>query len=142
MHDTSPQNTMLGLEIRAAAILCAAFAIACCLAGCGPQGSPQGAVESYFKAIVEKDPVRAAASACAAWEGKARAEARSFEAVQVRLEGMRCEISALGDGEAVVNCRGEILADYGGELRNFDLGSRRYLAVVEAGEWRMCGYRE
>jgi hypothetical protein len=112
------------------------------LTACGPQGSPQRAVESYLEAIVAKDPIRAAASACDAWEEQARAEARSFETVQVRLEGMSCVLSARHDSEAVVNCEGQILADYGGERRDLDLGSRRYRAVVEAGEWRMCGYRE
>jgi hypothetical protein len=142
MPGERPLRKVRGQAIHALAILCGTISLTFSLTACGPQGSPQGAVESYFEAVVAKDPIRAAASACDAWEAQARAEARSFETVQVGLEGMSCKISERRDGEAVVSCRGQILADYGGERRNLDLGSRRYFVVVEAGEWRICGYRE
>jgi hypothetical protein len=112
------------------------------VASCGPQGSPKGAVENYLQAIVEREVVKAASSACSSWEGQARTEARSFEAVRVRLEGMTCELSEQEGFEAIVSCRGEIIADYGGELKNIDLEARRFKVIVESGEWRMCGYIE
>lgn len=112
------------------------------LPACRPQGSPSAIVEEYLEAIVGREVVKAASNACAAWEKQARTEARSFEAVQVRLEGLVCELSEQEGLEAIVSCRGEIVADYGGELRNIDLETRRYRVVVEAGEWRMCGYLE
>jgi hypothetical protein len=33
-----------------------------------------------------------------------------------------------------------LIANYGGEDQTIELGDRSYLAVVEDGVWKMCGY--
>jgi len=110
------------------------------LSACGPAGSAPEVVEAYWEALVDKDPVAAVTLSCLAWEEQARAEANSFEAVEVRLEDVSCSISSESDGEAVVECDGNIVANYGGEDTTISLGDRSYLAVLEDGEWKMCGY--
>lgn len=107
---------------------------------CGQARSASDTVEAYWQALVEKDPVNAVTLSCLAWEEQARAEANSFEAVEVSLENMACRVETEGDGEAVVVCDGSIVANYGGEDTTISLGDRAYLTVLEDGEWKMCGY--
>ncbi len=107
---------------------------------CAAQSSPEKAVEGYLQAIVQKDVVKAASLSCLAWEEEAYAEASSFETVEVRLEGLRCEVSAEEGESQRVRCEGEIVANYGGEDQDIPLNQRDFFVVQEGGEWRMCGY--
>jgi len=116
-------------------ILAAATLTACGLSQTAPE-----VVEAYWQALVDKDPVTAVTLSCLDWEEQARAEANSFEAVEVRLEGVTCSISTEGDGDAVVFCDGSIVANYGGEDTSISLADRAYITVMEDGEWKMCGY--
>jgi hypothetical protein len=110
------------------------------IAACVQQGSAEDAIEAYLTAIVSKDVVRAVNKSCLDWEEGAHAEASSFEAVIVQLDGLTCaSISASGE-QTLVNCEGKIIANYGGEDQDIPLSGRNYVAVLEDGEWKMCGY--
>ena len=102
-------------------------------------GAPQ-AIEGYIRALAEKDVVAATNGSCLAWEEAAYAEASSFEAVEVTLEGLGCSTSGSEGEFTLLACDGKIVANYGGELLDIDLSQRTYLALQEQGEWKMCGY--
>ncbi|MGD2058151.1 MAG: hypothetical protein PVI04_05415, partial [Anaerolineales bacterium] len=87
-----------------------------------------------------KDVVAATNLSCLAWEEGAYAEASSFETVEVRLEGVSCEVIDSGEEYQRVTCDGEIVANYGGEDQDIALASRDFYVIEEGGEWRMCGY--
>ena len=110
------------------------------IAACTQQGSAEDAIEAYLNALVSKDVVRAVDKSCLDWEEGAHAEASSFEAVIARLDGLTCtSISARGE-QTLVSCEGKIIANYGGEDQDIPLSGRIYVAVLEDGEWKMCGY--
>lgn len=110
------------------------------LAACSSNPGAPEAIERYLHALADKDVVTATGASCLEWEEAAFAEASSFEAVEVEIEGLRCLESA-SDGEFTqVDCEGKLIANYGGELQDIDLSVRTYLAVREGGEWKMCGY--
>jgi hypothetical protein len=111
------------------------------LAACGSPPSPSGTVEAYLQALVNKDEVAAANLSCAEWEGQARAEALSFDAVEVRLDQVACTSAETSENDAVVQCTGRILANYGAEDQEIDLSVRSYRTVREGGAWLMCGYQ-
>ena len=125
---------------RRMAILMATVGLGAMLGGCG-SSSPAGAIEGYLQALVAKDEVAAANLACSDWEAQARAEALSFDAVEVRLEGVECQAGVTSADTTAVTCVGKILANYGVEDQEIDLGSRTYRAVRQDGTWLMCGYQ-
>ena len=110
------------------------------LAACAQQGSAEDAIEAYLDALVSKDDIRAVNKSCLAWEEGAHAEASSFEAVIVRLDGLACRAVNVSGDRTLVDCEGKIIANYGGEDQDILLSQRTYLAVLEDGEWKMCGY--
>jgi len=114
--------------------------LALVLAACGQVRTASDTVEAYWQSLVDKDPVTAVTLSCLAWEEQARAEANSFEAVEVSLENMACRVESGDDAEALVVCDGNIVANYGGEDTTISLGDRAYRTVMEDGEWKMCGY--
>jgi hypothetical protein len=110
------------------------------LTGCKSAGDAPQAIEGYIQALTDKDVVGATGASCLEWEEAAYAEASSFEAVEVSLEGLDCSSSG-SDGEfSLVRCEGKIVANYGGELQDIELSLRTYRALIEQGEWKMCGY--
>ncbi len=111
------------------------------LAACASAGSPADAIQGYLQALVAKDEVAAANLACSDWEAQARAEALSFDAVQVRLDAVSCQAADVSGDAATVTCQGKILANYGAEDQEIDLSGRAYQAVRQNGEWLMCGYK-
>ncbi|MGD8633241.1 MAG: hypothetical protein PVF85_06685 [Anaerolineales bacterium] len=121
-------------------IILAALFLTFLVAGCTGQTSPASAVVNYLEAIVAKDVVAATNLSCLAWEEGAYAEASSFETVEVRLEGVSCEVIDSGEEYQRVTCDGEIVANYGGEDQDIALASRDFYVIEEGGEWRMCGY--
>ncbi len=110
------------------------------MSGCAPTGSPENAVLSYLDVLIQRDDIGAINHSCLAWEENARAEALSFDAVEVRMEGVDC--SEVGEQEDVVfvQCQGQIIANYGGEDQDIDLSEQVFRTVLEDGEWKMCGY--
>jgi hypothetical protein len=111
------------------------------LFACASSNSPAAAIQGYLQAIVAKDEIAAANLACSDWEAQARAEALSFDAVEVRLDGVACQSSESSADSAVVTCQGKILANYGAEDQEIDLAGRGYQAVRQNGRWLMCGYQ-
>jgi len=118
-----------------ALFLISAGAAACTTAG----GAPQ-AVETYLKALAAKDDVAAVNASCLAWEQGAFAEASSFEAVDVTLEGLACSDARTSGDATLVRCEGTFVANYGGEVQNIDISPRTFQVVNEGGTWKMCGY--
>ncbi len=110
------------------------------ITACTQQGSAEDAIEAYLNAIVSKDVVLATTKSCLDWEEGAHAEASSFEAVVVRLDGLTCTSANASGEQTLVNCEGKIIANYGGEDQDIPLSGRIYVAVLEGGEWKMCGY--
>lgn len=120
-----------------------ALAAAVMLAGCSSGASTQDAgpaIEAYLESLVAKDPVEAITLSCLDWEESARAEALSLEAVEVQLQGLACQASEEQGQFTVVDCEGVLIANYGGEDQTIELADRSYLAVLEDGVWKMCGY--
>jgi len=110
------------------------------ITACIQQGSAEDAIDAYLNALVAKDVVRAVDKSCLDWEEGAHAEASSFEAVIVRLDGLTCTPTSVIGEQTLVNCEGKIIANYGGEDQDIPLAGRIYVAVLEDGEWKMCGY--
>ena len=111
------------------------------LAGCGGQDPAAAAVQGYLKALVAKDLVKLSNYSCADWEADAQVDLDSFTSVGTSLEDLQCKLESTEGNQTVVACTGKIVADYDGDLQEIDLSTRKYLAVQEGGEWRMCGYR-
>lgn len=111
---------------------------------CGKASGNQAAsvAEEYLRTLVAKDSDRLAALSCADWEPNARLEVDSFQAVDVRLEGLACQETAREeDGTALVVCSGKIIATYNNEDQEIDLSLRTYQVVQQGGEYLVCGYR-
>jgi hypothetical protein len=102
---------------------------------------PGTAIESYNHALVEGKADQLATLSCADWEADAQTELASFAAVEVNLEDMSCSETGKEGDDVLVSCSGKIIANYGNEVLEINLADRLYLAVLEGGEWRMCGYR-
>ena len=117
------------------------FLLSHTLTACTSQGSAEEAIEAYLDALVSKDAIRAVNKSCLDWEESAHAEASSFEAVIVRLDGMVCSPGGESGDQTLVDCEGKIIANYGGEDQDILLAERIYIAVIEDGEWKMCGYK-
>ncbi|MFM8320407.1 MAG: hypothetical protein ACKOC5_05775 [Chloroflexota bacterium] len=112
------------------------------LSGCrsaDPAAAPQ-AIEQYLNALVARDQNAMIAASCAAWEAQARQEFDSFAAVKLELKDLACQAGEQDGETMLVNCQGEIVANYGAENLSISL-ERTYQALNEGGEWRMCGYR-
>ncbi|MFN2148426.1 MAG: hypothetical protein ACK2T2_08525 [Anaerolineales bacterium] len=110
------------------------------LAACSSSTGAPAAIETYLRALEAKDDVAAVNASCLNWEQGAFAEASSFEAVDVTLEGLSCAESGSLDNSTLVKCEGTFVANYGGEIQNIDISLRTFRAVDEDGAWKMCGY--
>jgi hypothetical protein len=113
---------------------------ACASASVGPNSAP-AAIETYFKALVAKDPTAAINASCSDWEDDAKQEADAFAAVEPRLDGLACSVAGTDPAGTLVTCEGVIKVTYNNEEQEISLVDRGYLAVEDGGEWRMCGYR-
>jgi hypothetical protein len=111
------------------------------LVGCDGHDPAAGAVQGYLKALVAKDAVKLSNYSCADWEADAQIDLDAFTSVGTSLKDLQCKADSTEGNLTVVACTGKIVADYDGDLQEIDLSARKYLAVQEGGEWRMCGYR-
>jgi hypothetical protein len=111
------------------------------LSACAPSSdSPESAVENYLQAIVSTDEVAAVNASCAAWEQQAVLESAAYQGVDSRLENLSCEVVSQDGDTAQVSCTGQIVYSYaGGEDQIDELGGRLFSAVLEGGEWKLCG---
>ena len=93
------------------------------------------AVERYLQAKVHGDAQTVRMLLCAEMERLWEREAHSFEmAGGAEIRGLSCHSRP---EENIVDCQGEITANYGGEERYFPLSS--YQVKYEGGNWRWCG---
>ena len=125
-----------------ALVVLVSIAFSILLSGCATQevGAAR-AVENYVQALVARDLDQLVNLSCTAWEAQARTEFDSFTAVSTELKEMDCKEIGVNEQDALVQCSGKIVANYGNEVLEIDLGNQTYLAVNEGGEWRMCGYQ-
>jgi hypothetical protein len=110
------------------------------LAACSRKSTPQGVVETYLKALVDKDETTLITLTCGDWEPQALLEYDSFSSVATSLEELSCASLEEQDQQASVNCSGTIQATYGNETRQFDLQDRVYKVVHQGDNWLVCGY--
>jgi len=115
--------------------------LSACNGAGGSAGAP-AAVEGYLGALVSKDENRVINLSCAAWEAQARQEYNSFAAVELKLEGLKCQQVGQEGDYTLVACSGVMIASYGAEDLEIDVAERNYQVIQESGEWRMCGYHE
>jgi hypothetical protein len=112
------------------------------LSACGGGSQPAAStVEDYIRALVAKDANRLSTLSCADWESTALTELDSFQAVQIRLEGLACSVSGSDGGTSLVTCKGKIIASYNNEDQTIDLSVRTYQVVQQEGNYLVCGYR-
>jgi hypothetical protein len=64
----------------------------------------------------------------------------SFRSMQARLQDVVCTVDGVSGAFTLVGCGGKIITTYGTETREWDLSPFVYQAVVEDGQWKMCGY--
>lgn len=114
----------------------------CILAACSSSSAgPAQAVEGYFKALVAKDAAKAKSISCAAWESNAQTDADTFAVYPATLEALSCQETGRTGDTADVTCTGKMILDYNGDKQEINLADRGYLAKLEGGDWRMCGYQ-
>jgi hypothetical protein len=110
------------------------------LYACGSSKHPAAAaVESYLRALVDKDESRFIGLTCKDFEADALLEFDSFSLVKTRLEGLKCQAQDTGESAASVTCQGQIIASYGAEDQQFDLSGRQYQVQKEGSDWLVCG---
>jgi hypothetical protein len=115
--------------------------LACLLAACnGASDSPAAAVENYLRTRITGDESKLVALACRAREAEARTEAASFAPMNAEIKTLSCQTDGADGQYTVVACQGEMITNYAGETRSWDLGARRFRAVQEDGRWKVCGF--
>jgi hypothetical protein len=133
------------IKKRNIAILIIGFIMVFLVTGCGGDSSriksPENAVESYLKALVNKDSDTLSTLSCADWEAGALMEYDSLQAVTVRLVGLACVKSGEDGDFSLVNCAGKLIATYNGEDQNIELSPRIYKVVSQNGDYLVCGYQ-
>jgi hypothetical protein len=118
------------------------IAILAGVSACSKDSSgPVSAIEAYNQALVNGEADQLTTLSCADWEADAQNELASFAAVKVSLEELSCSQGDKDGDTVLVSCTGKIVANYGNEVLEINLADRLYQAVLEGGEWRMCGYR-
>lgn len=120
--------------------LAASLLLAGLLYACSPSKNPAAAaVESFLRALVDKDEARLIGLTCKEFEADALLEFDSFSLVKTRLEGLKCQAQDTGESAVSVNCQGQIIATYGAEDQQFDLSKRTYQVQKEGSDWLVCG---
>src|SRR5688572_32714993 len=100
--------------------------LAACGTGGGDTSGAASAVEAYLQARVDENVEQMTLLSCPAWEAQARLEAVSFQSMDATLDGVTCEPGgAQGDG-TLVNCQGQIVTTYQGEVREWSVAEHPY----------------
>jgi hypothetical protein len=99
------------------------------------------AVENYISALVNKDSASLSALSCADWESNAQMEFDSLQAVDTKLEGLKCSVIGTEGNLTQVNCKGKIIATYNNEDQVIDLSVRNYQVLHQGNDYLVCGYQ-
>jgi hypothetical protein len=111
------------------------------LSACGPAKTPADSIVDYLEALAVNDQAGVVSNSCVSWEEKALAEVASYANVEVTLENLECQVLDQGDAESTVTCSGKFISSYtAGEDQELDLSALIFSAILEEGQWRMCGY--
>ena len=138
MRKAQLSKTMRGQSVLLA--IAASLLLAVLLYACSPSKNPSAAaVESYLRALVDKDEARLVGLTCKEFEADALLEFDSFSLVKTRLEGLKCQVQGTSESTASVTCQGQIIATYGAEDQQFDLSGRKYQVQKEGSDWLICG---
>lgn len=105
------------------------------------QNDASKAIEAYIQALSNKDSAQISNLSCAEWEKSALGEVDSLTAVGSKIENLTCKETGKDGADSYVSCTGVLSLDYNGEAQQIDLSARTFIARIEGGEWRMCGYR-
>lgn len=107
-----------------------------------PEEQSVKVVENYLTYMVNQDAVKISNITCKEWEEQAIMEMDSFQAVDPKLEGMKCKLENSEENEYFVSCDGKILTTYNDEQREFPLNRNNFRVISEGGEYYVCGYEE
>jgi hypothetical protein len=121
-------------------LLICSFIIGSSACTAGGNGAAE-VIEAYIRALVNKDTTQISNLSCADWEKEALMEVDSMTAVGTSLTDLSCRQVGQVDEDILVSCTGILALDYNGEAQEIDLSAHNFIARMEAGEWRMCGYR-
>lgn len=102
-------------------------------------GDAAAVVEAYIQAKIASDAGQLAALACAAWQQQAAFDALIYQNVTVEIESLACVEAGPEGPYTRVTCEGTLALTSGNETRRFELDPAAYRAVLEDGEWKMCG---
>lgn len=134
---------MVSARIMRRMVWVAGVWLALILASCaGSSARPEEAVETFLKALMDRDEDRLYGAICPEWEAQAELELAAFSGVRGTLEGLNCQASGTDGQYTLVACQGKMLLNYNNrESRERSLDDKTYLARQVDGEWKMCGYR-
>jgi len=113
------------------------------LSGCGKnQALASQSVEAYFQAIVEKDQDMLVSKVCASYEPNAMMDFNTFAIVKTSLDNFSCQTTGTNETGYEVKCQGSLQAEFGEELRIFELSNRTFQVIEENGNWLICGHTD
>ena len=130
----NPNLRLRGAKSAAVAVLSLLVLL---LGGCSQAGDPGAVTLKYLQARANADVEAIRSVSCAAWEGKAVAEADSFRSMNAKLDNVSCKQSGTDGDAALVTCSGQITTTYNGEDRGRPIPG--YRLEQEDGEWKVCG---
>jgi hypothetical protein len=117
------------------------FGLALILTSCGGgEDAPAAALEALLQALAEKNEAQYVTLTCGEYEFDALLEYNALSLVNTHIENLNCQTASVDGDTAEVNCQGKIIANYGNEIRTFELGERHYQVVKRDGQWLVCGY--
>ena len=121
------------------AILLIIFTLASCSGGSSIDEAAM-AVETYIRALANRDLNDITSIVCLAWGEQAQLEFNSFSAVTAKVEGLECQVTSSEGDYAVVECQGVLITNDGEDDQEIQLKVNHYQTLFEEGKWRMCGY--
>src|SRR5688572_24314192 len=109
---------------------------ACFLTACTPAQTPASmTVESYLRALSDKDEALMLSQICADYEFDALLEFDALAQVETELKDVSCQQVDTDGNAALVTCTGSIVSNYGSELFSYDLTGRTYKVVEDGDNW-------
>jgi len=117
------------------------FGLISFLTACGGGEHPATtALETFLQALVDKNEAQYVTLTCGEYEFNALMEYNALSMVNTQIDNLDCQTMRVDEDTAEINCQGEIVANYGNEIRTFELSERHYQVVKRDGQWLVCGY--